>query len=85
MVHVWVGQKTCKHNILRDFTMSLFENIQGDYWLMTCTRKRLIKQANAILIPVFYKTGYVLPISLIYHTPFVNWGHPFTLQPFLTS
>ncbi len=45
------GPKTLKRDILRVFTMSLFENIKGDYRLMTHNRKRLFKRLNAILTP----------------------------------
>jgi hypothetical protein len=51
MVHAWVAQKTRKRDILRVFTMSLFEIIQGDYRLMTRNRKRLFKRLKAILTP----------------------------------
>jgi hypothetical protein len=51
MVHAWVGKKRLKRDILRLFTMSLLENILGDYRLMTRNRKQLFKRLNTILTP----------------------------------
>ncbi len=51
MVHAWVAQKRLERDILRLFTMSLFENIYGNYRIMPRNRKRLFKGLNKILTP----------------------------------
>jgi hypothetical protein len=60
MVPAWVAQKRLKCDILRLFTMSLFENIYGNYRLMTPNRKRLF---NPFLLAE--KKSFVIDVCLV--------------------
>ena len=66
MVHMWVAQKNLKRDVLRVFTMSHLLNIEGDYWLMTGNRKRLLKQLNVMLtLPRKYSVILVKCVSSV--------------------